>query len=411
MPGGFGPKLTGPDLCGSLWSVADSGDPSVPILKKTYSPNTVLCHQGEICDEIYLLLRGAIQIVSNDHVVRTVDKPGSFVGELTPLFNQPRSTTLVTREECECLTIAAGYLESLLAQSPEEDVNLLGILAERLLRKTDTFRELEHELSLDWGSEDVEPDKIEEEGELRRIVLVARDDTLLETLNYHLMPLGYYVRHTAKPLEAINDLDDGTPDMVIFNSVDFPRQWKPMLKLLREKKSAEESVFVLISESSLPFHEAAKAAFLNANGIIPIDQSGPRLVARLEELLRRYKSIQDRRRSPRLIPFETEKFQMLFTHPVRYVLVSGVVSDISLDGARFTPSDISVTDDLEPDQRIPNCSLRIGGDIISVNSRVARNEKDIGLEFEAFRSDGDQKLFQYLIERPEREMRHATRRP
>ena len=63
-------------MMASAPTVADSGDPGIPILKKTYSPNTVLCHQGEICDEIYLLLRGAIQIVSDDQVLQTVDRVG-----------------------------------------------------------------------------------------------------------------------------------------------------------------------------------------------------------------------------------------------------------------------------------------------------------------------------------------------
>ena len=79
--------------------MAEPGDQGNPIFKQVYPPNTVLCHQGEVCDEIYLLLRGAIQIVTDDQVIQTVDQPGSFVGELTPLFKQPRSQVRRRRAE------------------------------------------------------------------------------------------------------------------------------------------------------------------------------------------------------------------------------------------------------------------------------------------------------------------------
>lgn len=379
------------------------------ISRKTYPPNTVLCHEGEVSDSIYLLLRGSIQIVSQDKVIRTIDQAGSFVGELTPLFNQPRTTTLVTREECECIEIPASYLEDLLAQSPEEDVNLLGILAERLLKKSDAFQRLEQELA---GARraDEEPSVSAGPAQLRSVILVAAQPNLLDPLNYHLVPIGFRVQHIGDPIAVLRDLEELRPDMIIFNGADFPRQWKPLLKLLREKWGPEESVFILITPDDFPFEEAAKAAYMNVNGLMPIQVLSERVAYRLEELLKRYKSIQDKRKSPRLSPNETERFDLLFTHPDRLALVGGVVGDISLDGARFFPWDAALTLDLRIDQRIRSCSLRIGSEIATVACRVVRNGNDLGLEFESFEANGDQTLFQYLVERPDRELRLVTGR-
>ena len=204
------------------------------VSRKTYPANTVLCHEGEICDRIYLLLRGSMQLVAQDKVVRSIDEPGSFVGELTPLFNQPRATTLVTREECECIEIPASYLEDLLAQSPEEGANLLGILAERLLRKSDAFHRLEKEL-VGVRRPEEEPLAAARAAELRRVILVAAEPNLLEPLNYHLVPIGYHVEHMSDPVAVMRDLEELDPDMIIFDGADYPRQWKPLLKLLREQ--------------------------------------------------------------------------------------------------------------------------------------------------------------------------------
>jgi CRP-like cAMP-binding protein len=379
------------------------------VSRKTYPPNTILCREGEVCDSIYLLLRGSIQVVAQDKIISTIDQTGSFVGELTPLFNQPRGTTLVTREQCECIEVPVSYLEDLLEQSPEEGVSLLGIVAERLLRRSEAFRRLEQELALTRKGEE-EPSTTVQPVPLRRVILVAAEPLFAAPLNYHLVPIGYQVEHTSDPVALMNNLEELRPDLIIVNGADFPRQWKPLLKLVRDNWGPEESVFILLTPDDFDFDEAAKAAYMNVNGLLPVQALSEQIVYRLEELLKRYKSIQDKRKSPRLAPSENEKFELLFTHPVRHAIVGGVVADVSLDGTRFFPWDPSLTRDLKVDQRIQGCSLRIGGQIVTVNCRVVRNGSNLGLEFESFEGNGDQTLFQYLVERPERELRLAVGR-
>ncbi len=165
-------------------------------------------------------------------------------------------------------------------------------------------------------------------------------------------------------------------------------------------------VFVALPEVG----KAAKAAYLGVNALMPAQVLSERIVYRLEELLKRYKSIVDKRKSPRISPNETERFELLFTHPDRLELIGGVIGDVSLDGARLFPWDAALTRDLRVDQRIRGCSLRIGSEIVTVNCRVVRNGQDLGMEFESFEANGDQTLFQYLVERPDRELRLVTGR-
>ena len=183
-----------------------------------------------------------------------------------------------------------------------------------------------------------------------------------------------------------------------------------MLNILREKRSIEEAIFILITDDSFPFNEAAKAAFLKINGIISENLREKSVMFQLNDLIRRYKNLNDQRKFTRIVPNNYEQFKLVFTHPQQRYLVSGFISDISLEGSNFIPNNPSLTSDLTVNQKIPNCSLRVGEEIITVSCRIARKNRELGIEFESFEQEGHQKLFKYLMERPERDMKHHRRR-
>ena len=380
------------------------------VAKETFPSGTVLCEKGEACPNIYLLLSGSVNVFVDDRIVQVIDKKGSFVGELGPLINEPGITTLTTASECECIVIPITYLEDIIVQSAEDRVNLLGILATHLLKRSNILADVDVDLeSLALGDREIgqvsraQPED-EDTGE-RKLILVSKEDNFIELLRFHFGPLGFNVSHSSKPDDLIKTLDTLDPDIIIFNSVDFPRHWKPLLNILRDKKSTEEAVFILITGKAFTFDEAAKAAYLKVNGIIPENLLEKKVLFQLNDLVRRYKNLSDKRKFSRVVPKSTETYRLLFTHPVRNFIISGVVSDISLEGSNFIPTNSEQVADLPLDLRIRGCSLRIGEQIITVNCRVARNKQELGLEFESFDEDGHQKLFTYLMERSEREIK------
>ena len=148
----------------------------------------------------------------------------------------------------------------------------------------------------------------------RTIYFIAEKDTFIEALQYHLSPLGIEVKYCNDPGSVINNIQKEIPDMILFNAVDFPRRWKPLLKLIRDEKSHKQTIFFLIADT-LPFEEAAKAAYLNINGIIPknlIDRSS---ITKLHQLLNRYERINDKRKDIRIIPKPYDRIALLFFHP------------------------------------------------------------------------------------------------
>ena len=242
-----------------------------------------------------------------------------------------------------------------------------------------------------------------------KVLIVSASDRAKGQLAYHLKPVGFEIVHYNDPVKAIDNLEELNPELILFQTGDFPRHWKPFLKLLREKKSKEEAVFIIMAGEEFPFEEAAKAAHLGANGIVGTDLD-KKEVQRLEELLRRYRSVKDKRKFHRLVPTQRDRLGFMLTHPLSLTIVTGRLSDISIQGASFIPTHPALTKDLKKGEEIPACSLRVGQEVISVLCRVTRNRQDIGLQFRSFETGGHHKLFNYIQSHSERELKGALSR-
>jgi hypothetical protein len=243
-----------------------------------------------------------------------------------------------------------------------------------------------------------------------KALIVARDDTLKNLLAYHLKPLGFEILYFSDPIKLLDELDKLEPQMILASAVDFPRHWKTLVKLLREKRSKEECVFVLLA-GTLPFEEAAKAMHLGVNGIVSAGLGDKQQVRQLAQLYRRYRSVKDQRRFQRLVPSSRERVQLVFVHPRNSAIVTGFLAEISIQGAGFKPADPESTADLRRGEQIPLAALRVGEDIITLVCQVSRNRGELGLQFTSFEPGGHHKLFRYIRGRGERDLQEAITRP
>ena len=243
-----------------------------------------------------------------------------------------------------------------------------------------------------------------------KLLVVSAEETLRNRLSYHFKPMGFEVLQYTDPIKAIANLEELDPEIVLYSAVDYPRHWKPMLRVLRERRDREECVVVLLAQSP-SYEEAAKAVHLGINGIVDASASEKLQIRQLEELFRRYRSVSDKRRFHRLLPTARERLHLVFSHPRRLCLITGTLSEISIQGASFEPADPALTADLRRDDPLPLCTLQIDDDIISLSCKVARNEAGMGLQFRSFATGGHHKLFQYIQGRAERELRRAMETP
>jgi hypothetical protein len=238
-----------------------------------------------------------------------------------------------------------------------------------------------------------------------KTIVFTKNDELISHLSYHLLPLSFQVDHESDT-SRLFDLLKTDYDLIIFDIRDFPRHWKPIVKLLREDKSKEQTIIILINASHFPFEEAAKAIYLGVNGIIEYDTNNKREIYRLMEIFKRYRSVKENRRFMRIIPETDEVFRILFTNPHTNKIITGNVVDISIQGLMFFPLEPDMIQGLDEGDTIPRCSLQIGKHIISLECRLTRVGDSIGMEFTHFNKDAHHRLFTYLMERPFRQLQH-----
>jgi hypothetical protein len=242
-----------------------------------------------------------------------------------------------------------------------------------------------------------------------KLLLVAAGDRHLNVLGFHLRPLGFTIEHLADPVQAVARLDEIEPEAVLFHAGDFPRHWKPALRMARERHTREELIFVLIAPPDFAIEEAAKAAHLGVNGIVGADLTDKRELYRLEELFRRYRPVDDKRTVTRVVPGEDETLAFAFTHPARRSLVAGKIREISVQGASFKPGPGSVVNDLGAGCSVPVCSLKLADrSIVGLSARVTRNRSEMGFQFLDFEADGRSRLLAWIEARGERALKNAA---
>lgn len=101
-----------------------------------FEPGEKLCQQGEISDEILVLVSGAADVTiirgDREETINTI-KPGEIIGEMGVLTRQTRSSSVVaTAATNRVLVVKAHSFENLLNQHPELSRNLLLLMSNRL---------------------------------------------------------------------------------------------------------------------------------------------------------------------------------------------------------------------------------------------------------------------------------------
>ncbi len=239
-----------------------------------------------------------------------------------------------------------------------------------------------------------------------KLLLVSENEELRGLLAFHLRPVGVDIVRYLQPVKAMDNIDEVDPELVLFSAADFPRHWKPFVKLLRERKSREECVIVLLRGPVFPFEEAAKAQFLGVNGVVEENLADPRVFSILEEILLRYGLIKEGRVTRRYIPHEYDEIEFILTHPDTLQLVTGHLSDVSLTGVCFVPEVPSMISGLPDGAAIPTCSLKIGGEFLSISARVVRNGNALALQFTRLPAESAEVITKYLDQRSARALDH-----
>lgn len=237
-----------------------------------------------------------------------------------------------------------------------------------------------------------------------KILLVSEREELNSYIRRNFMPRGAEIIQYYSPIKAMDNLDEVLPDVILFSAQDFPRHWKPFLAFLRDFRAREQCVFVLLTGEDFDHEEADKAQALQVNGIVHEHLRDREELARLKELVNRYRDIGDARTEKRIVPSSTDQIGFVFTHPDRMELLFGRVEDVSAAGVSFVPADRQKTMDLRRGAEVPVCSLRVGETVMSFPCRIVRNDRTISFEFSSLADEQRELIRSYVADHSRRRL-------
>ncbi|MBO0332829.1 cyclic nucleotide-binding domain-containing protein [Sneathiella sp. CAU 1612] len=109
----------------------------------TFQPEDFVCEQGDNGDAAYFIMAGEAEVIvetpSGPLTVATLGK-NDVVGEIAILIDVPRTATIKAKTELTTLKITKDVFFRMVTEFPEMAVEMMRVLAERLVRTTDDLQ-------------------------------------------------------------------------------------------------------------------------------------------------------------------------------------------------------------------------------------------------------------------------------
>ncbi len=103
---------------------------------QSYKSGDVIFQEGDQSDAAYLIISGNVRIVKDYDTTKpkelAVVGAGEYVGEMGAIDNLPRSASAVAQGTVMCTPVTPAEFMDMLRKNPDEAIDLLKILFERL---------------------------------------------------------------------------------------------------------------------------------------------------------------------------------------------------------------------------------------------------------------------------------------
>jgi CRP/FNR family transcriptional regulator, cyclic AMP receptor protein len=86
--------------------------------------------QGEEGRSLFILISGQVRVHSGDRELARLDQ-GACFGEMSVFDAEPRSATVTTVEDCECLTLTQQQLYEAIEETSGLAINIIRLLSRR----------------------------------------------------------------------------------------------------------------------------------------------------------------------------------------------------------------------------------------------------------------------------------------
>jgi CRP/FNR family cyclic AMP-dependent transcriptional regulator len=112
---------------------------------RTFPKNTVLIHEGDVGDSLYIILAGRVKVYASNEegkeVVLDFHGPGEYVGEMS-LDGAPRSASVLAVEPTRCAIVTRAQFRGFLDAHPDFAWHLITKLIHRVRVATENVKSL-----------------------------------------------------------------------------------------------------------------------------------------------------------------------------------------------------------------------------------------------------------------------------
>jgi hypothetical protein len=178
-----------------------------------------------------------------------------------------------------------------------------------------------------------------------------------------------------------------------------------MVSFVRYERPKHDCPIVILKGDSFPEEEINKAMSLEVNGLVLESLENPAETEKIQTLLARYVSVEDKRKNRRYRPEGWSRFGFVFSHPQDEKVITGTVKTVSSTGISFEPDHPALADKLKVDTELGNCSLRTGDHILSPACIIRHTGKILAMEFLSFPEQEKETLDIYLENLPLEELK------
>jgi CRP/FNR family transcriptional regulator, cyclic AMP receptor protein len=113
---------------------------------KLFEPGDVIFKEGDDGDLMYVLLEGVVELKKKvergENVIKTVDTPNDFFGEMALLDDRPRSASAIATKKTRVLAVDGPTFESMIVANGKFALKIIKVLSARIRRSNDQVSEL-----------------------------------------------------------------------------------------------------------------------------------------------------------------------------------------------------------------------------------------------------------------------------
>jgi len=100
----------------------------------SFAAGQTVCRTGDSGETMYVVMEGETEIVDGPTILE-VAGPGSIVGELALIDDEPRSATVVAKTDCRLVPVDRKRFQYMTQETPFFALAVMKVLADRLRAK------------------------------------------------------------------------------------------------------------------------------------------------------------------------------------------------------------------------------------------------------------------------------------